>query len=94
MSDTITIGRCKDCAWRDKGGCCTNDDKIREQDYDKRSSSDDHLIYCYHESGSFWVGPEFGCVHWKEANNKLHSAAARRGPSVECKRMLGSAQED
>lgn len=60
----IKIGYCKDCKWRDKNGECTNTDKLHEDDRGARSDDKDHLIYSYYESGGFWVGPEFGCIHW------------------------------
>jgi hypothetical protein len=64
MKDAITIGRCKDCEWRNKYGECTNDDKLHENDYEARPQESDHLIYSYYDCGSFRVGPDFGCVHW------------------------------
>lgn len=57
--------RCKTCKWL-KHGCCTNDAKIHEDDYEKRDTVDDHLTYSYYESGSFSVGDDFGCIHWSE----------------------------
>ena len=27
---------------------------------------DDSLVYSYDEGGWFWVGPNFGCIHWRE----------------------------
>ena len=64
MSDKIKIGRCKDCRWRNADGNCINNDKLHEDDDISRPDRHDHLVYCYYESGGFWVGPDFGCVHW------------------------------
>lgn len=60
---------CSTCKYRDEGGNCNND-KIREDwSLDSRQLKDDPecdmLIYSYDENGSFWVGPKFGCVHWR-----------------------------
>jgi len=64
-----TIGYCKDCKFRDKFGNCTNDEKLHENDYRKQTEEQksDNLIYCYFESGGFWVGEYFGCIHWVKA---------------------------
>jgi len=62
---TVLIGHCRDCAWRDSAGECINNDKIHEDDFEARSETSDHLIYSYDESGGFWVGQNFGCIHWK-----------------------------
>ena len=61
------IGRCKNCKWRDPNGHCQNDERLHENDYEHRGDTSDHLVYSYSESGWFWVGPEFGCVHFEEA---------------------------
>ena len=44
------------------GGWCGNDSKIQE-DYGEYPL--DGLSYSYLEGGSFWTGPNFGCVHWE-----------------------------
>ena len=75
MNDKITIGRCKDCKWRDKDGNCTNNEKLHEDDY-RKAGTDDHLVYPYYESGDFYVGPSFGCVHW--TNNKVTNFGAEK----------------
>ena len=71
MSDRIEIGRCKDCSWRGQNGYysrpgyCCNTEKIREDFHEKKDEEgDDRLLYDYDEGGGFWVGPNFGCVHW------------------------------
>jgi len=59
----MKIGHCKDCKWRDEDGNCNND-KLHEDSPEYRSKANDHLIYSYYEGGDFWVGPDFGCVHF------------------------------
>ena len=44
-------------------GVCTNNEKIDEDTYQDDKS--DMLIYSYMEGGSFCVGDNFGCVHFK-----------------------------
>jgi len=69
MKNQITIGRCKECRWRDEDGECINYKLHEDDDCDRvtpRVAVQDHLIYTYYEGGGFWVGPEFGCVHWTE----------------------------
>ena len=44
------------------GGFCANEDKLVEG-YPDEECPQDALIYTYQESGSFWTGPNFGCVH-------------------------------
>lgn len=39
---------------------CTHD-KLRE--YYFADAADDDLVYPYQEGGSFYTGPNFGCVH-------------------------------
>lgn len=66
----ITIGRCGACKHRDNQGCC-DVEKIRNPDAwaawpnDDNPETKDALIYEYSEGGRFWVGPNFGCVHWE-----------------------------
>jgi hypothetical protein len=64
------MNRCKTCMhWQpieraDCGGFCGNVEKIHEDDSKPgHEFGQDHLVYSYYESGSFWTGPEFGCVH-------------------------------
>lgn len=42
------------------GGYCTSD-KFSEA----RGHAPDTFVYSYDEDGSFWTGPQFGCVHHK-----------------------------
>jgi hypothetical protein len=63
-----TIGTCKECKFRAKEGLCTNG-KIMEgyepmDEEPLREEDSDALIYSYEEGGRFWVGPDFGCIHW------------------------------
>ena len=58
-----TIGYCKDCLQRDNNGYCDSK-KIREGPRCKEDEEDE-LIYSYSESGSFWVGEKFGCIHFE-----------------------------
>ena len=68
--------RCKTCAyWKQnlgsvltngvRGGGCSNE-KLREA-WGGGGYEADALVYSYDEGGSFWTGPEFGCVHHKAA---------------------------
>lgn len=57
---------CKDCRFNDQHWCdCP---KIRECHYGEypKPESCDEMIYSYYESGSFWVGDLFGCIHFKQ----------------------------
>ena len=58
--DRKVLGPCKDCCWRRSDGTCINP-KLHEDDGDM---AEDELVYSYMEMGYFWVGPNFGCVHW------------------------------
>jgi hypothetical protein len=66
------MNRCKTCFfWSPAdsrgGGYCDNE-KIHETD-GQHHEGEDHLIYSYNEGGSFWAGPEFGCVHHSPAED-------------------------
>jgi hypothetical protein len=70
------MNRCKDCKFRNEEGECTSakiSDNTRwpggyyndkEKEIENRDQTKDMLLYGYDEGGSFWVGEEFGCVHW------------------------------
>ena len=67
------MNRCKDCRFRDEDGICNNpkitDTQRWHVDYDEdenehKEKIKDMLLYSYDEGGSFFVGEEFGCVHW------------------------------
>ncbi len=32
--------------------------------------ANDVMRYDHDEDGGFWVGPKFGCVHWKKTKDK------------------------
>jgi hypothetical protein len=60
--------RCATCSFRNASGYCTSGklaDNWGQQDSDKA----DMALYDFNESGGFWVGEKFGCVH--------HSLSAR-----------------
>lgn len=73
LAEARKLIRCGTCKWKNQRGCCTNNAKIHEHDYDKRDSVDDHMTYEYHESGSFLVGDNFGCVHWEEKESPVNT---------------------
>lgn len=56
---------CSACRFRDEDGYCRSE-KMWEEGIapDNRS---DCVVYDYYEGGNFWVGPNFGCVHFQEA---------------------------
>jgi hypothetical protein len=56
-------GYCKFCQFRDTNGFCNND-KLAERENFTEEESRDMLLYSYVEDGCFWVGPEFGCIHY------------------------------
>lgn len=78
LQDVVRCGRCK---WRDERGYCWCP-KLHESGKSQDESMDDHLVYSYNESGGFWVGVNFGCVHGEKApNGKLcNSPGAARPP--------------
>ena len=56
--------RCGDCKWRDADGLCVCPKIHEAENYiGGADPADDELVYSYYEGGSFWVGPNFGCVH-------------------------------
>jgi hypothetical protein len=57
----ITIGRCWTCQYRNHKGYCTNP-KLAEDE--GQTETADMLIYSFSEGGGFFVGPNFGCVHY------------------------------
>ena len=48
------------------GGFCNNKKITESFDIRKR----DWLVYSYNEGGSFWTGPDFGCIHHKTKRGK------------------------
>lgn len=69
MNNLVAMGRCGECLYRDINGYCQNI-KLSENFYQKSDEIDDMLIYSYQEGGGFWVGPQFGCVHYAEMSNE------------------------
>ena len=69
------MNRCKTCKWWESvnkvrhwysedmcmGGWCKCGKLVEESPHEI-----DSLVYSYNEGGSFWAGPEFGCVHHAE----------------------------
>ena len=45
------------------GGFCENEGKWFEGYNPSDEYPQDVMIYSYAEGGSFWTGPNFGCVH-------------------------------
>lgn len=63
---------CKDCAFRAVEtessekvlvGECQNPNLVEE--FGDKGAQSEMLIYSYGEGGGFWVGPNFGCVHFE-----------------------------
>jgi hypothetical protein len=73
----ITIGRCKTCRLRTDDGYCTSP-QIREDELGTVPKTDDELVYDYYEDGRFWVGPNFGCVHWTPIADSTHRMSAEQ----------------
>jgi hypothetical protein len=57
---------CKDCKHRNKDGYCWNEGLQQGTYFMDSPAAHDLLIYTYDEGGGFWVGPDFGCVHWED----------------------------
>ena len=57
----MTDNLCKNCKWRDDREQCTNP-KLHD---DIGLAESDQLVYIYQEDGGFWVGDDFGCVHFE-----------------------------
>jgi len=63
---------CSTCIYRDLKTKCCRCPKIKEIEHHNKMSqteidikNHDCLVYSYYESGSFWVGDDFGCIHHK-----------------------------
>jgi len=65
--EDTSIGKCKTCAFRENDYCMN--EKLREDDNETFhltfEEKNDCLIYSYDDGGNFWVGENFGCVHWE-----------------------------
>ena len=69
--DKITIGYCKDCKHKeivDGKNTCTCKSIKEDTDWssDKQINESNNLTYSYFENGWFYVGDNFGCVHFKK----------------------------
>ena len=72
------MDRCKTCqhwtkndeAWSyaRHGGECQSGNLL--EDGGPENYRPNNLVYSYSEGGSFWTGPEFGCIHHKPLANK------------------------
>ena len=60
---------CETCKFRDGYGICSSK-KLTEYMGRTDDPQVDMLVYSYNESGSFWVGPKFGCVHHAVVESK------------------------
>jgi hypothetical protein len=56
------MNTCDTCKFRTDDGHCTSE-KVQEDWGQSAAERVDSLVYSYNESGRFWVGPKFGCVH-------------------------------
>ena len=61
------IGVCKECKFRNENGRCTSEKLDEDYMYDDDKKVD-MLIYDYIEGGEFWVGENFGCIHWEKVS--------------------------
>lgn len=57
-------GCCGKCSFRDSDGYCRSE-KLSEDYGSCIGDRSDMLVYPYMEGGRFWVGPKFGCVHFR-----------------------------
>lgn len=76
-------GTCAACAWWEKGEPrwatkpqkeCQNGEFLHESDSRDSGDPASSLSYQYREGGEIWTGPEFGCVHFKAANQEIAEA--------------------
>lgn len=65
------MNKCGTCTNRDSRGYCQSDRLYEDDGQYSPEAEVDALVYSYNEGGGFWVGPNFGCVHWagKEATS-------------------------
>ena len=61
--------KCSNCKFRDENGYCTSG-KMWEEGI-APDNRDDCVVYDYYEGGKFWVGPDFGCVHFHAKDKPL-----------------------
>ena len=77
IEEMLNIKRCKTCTFRNEEGECTSSkfaDNVRwpcgyfedeEEEIENKEMTKDMLLYSYDEGGRFFVGEEFGCVHYE-----------------------------
>jgi len=56
------MNTCEYCDWRNKKGFCENPNF--SDDFTEKK--DNMLIYTIYEGGAFWVGKDFGCIHFTD----------------------------
>lgn len=61
----IDMNTCKTCSFRQKDGYCSNE-KLMENWGQSDEQKIDMLLYTHSEGGGFWVGPNFGCIHYSD----------------------------
>jgi hypothetical protein len=78
IEEMINIKRCKTCKFRNEEGECTSSkfadnvswygsyDDTEEEQKEHDEKVRDMLLYSYDEGGSFFVGEDFGCVHYEK----------------------------
>ena len=60
----VSENLCKNCEWRRESSKDCVNPKLRERGDDDEDEND-CLTYSYEEGGMFYVGDNFGCVHFK-----------------------------
>lgn len=66
ISGKKLIGCCRDCKYRDDQKRCFNEHfRQGEEKRDIDTFCKAALVFEYDESGHFYVGDEFGCIHWE-----------------------------
>jgi hypothetical protein len=56
---------CKNCKYRDQYTACCNPNLKEADEPELGTLEGDKLVYPYNEGGAFYVGPDFGCVHFE-----------------------------
>ena len=57
------MNTCGTCVFRSVDGWCDST-KLSDRRRLPANTKHDMLFYSYEEGGGFWVGKDFGCVHW------------------------------
>lgn len=64
------MNTCGSCRFRDEHGQCNNEHLMESGPHVKKDLDRSVcLMYSYNEDGGFWVGENFGCVHWAKKEN-------------------------